>query len=356
MGSKIMRALGNSFFPDCYHIHASSIEELLDAVLGRKTPNIMLFSENPEQNLISVTSRINPSAIVFYEDPLDIAGYILRYRKIVWPAALQVACQNIATTAEVLSNPATLIIQRSDSLTLGEIIERISGYFGLALTPKHLHDIVKSLDLHDLSQFREPVESLMATVFDDYRPPLFGIPELSTDVVGLMEKVIGPLRQIPEHEPIPEIRWPVEVFFSQTPQKSVSGVTANPIDLMGPARYLYFGPYLCLPPGLWAMKAVFEVKDNLSFNMVEVDIYQGDNVLSYGQFDIPARGSFEVLTMIEIKQPERPVEFRIFMKEGAIEGAIELKSVVWSTPEPLQVYRRPFGLSYAATANSSSMA
>lgn len=63
---------------------------------------------------------------------------------------------------------------------------------------------------------------------------------------------------------------------------------------------------------------------------MEVDICQGDSVLSYGLFDIPVRGTFEVLTEIEVKQPERPLEFRIFMKEGAIEGLFELKRVIWN--------------------------
>lgn len=330
MGSKIMRALGNAVFPDCYHVHASSIEELRDAVLGRKTPNILLFSENPERNLVSVTSRINPASVVFCEDPSDIAGYVLRHRKVVWPAALQVACQNIATMAEVLANPSTLRIERSGDISLSDIFERISQHFGLALMPFHWRDIIATLDLDGPEQLHVPVETLMATLFDDYRPPVFGIYELTANVVQLMEQVYGPLRKLHEPEPLHEIRWPVEVFFSQTPQRLISGVTPDPISLLGPSRYIYFGPYLCLPPGHWTLHAVFEVKENLSYNKVEVDICQGDSVLSYGLFDIPVRGTFEVLTEIEVKQPERPLEFRIFMKEGAIEGLFELKRVIWN--------------------------
>lgn len=329
-GNKIMRALGDAVFPDCYHIHASSIEELRDAVLGRKTPNILLYSENPERDLVSVTSRINPAAVVFYEDPSDIAGYLLRHRKVVWPAALQVACQNIATMAEALASPACLRLERSGDATLGGIIERIARHFGLALTPFHWKEIIAALDLDGPGQLNEPIETLMAALFDDYRPPAFGIYELTADVVQLMEQVYGPLRRVHEPGPLHEIRWPVGVFFSQTSQKQISGVTQDPINLLGPARYLYFGPYLCLPPGKWSLQAVFEVNENLSYNKVEVDICQGDSVLSYGLFDIPVRGKFEVLTEIEINQPERPLEFRIFMKEGAIEGLFELKRVVWN--------------------------
>ncbi len=330
MGNKIMRALGDTILPDCYHIHASSIEELRDAILGRKIPNILLFSENPERNLVSVTSRINAASVVFCEDPSDIAGYVLRHRKVVWPAALQVACQNIATMAEVLANPSTLRIQRSEGITLSEIIERITQHFGLACAPFHWQGITAALDLDDPGQLHVPVETLMANLFDDYRPPVFGIYELTANVVQLMEQVYGPLRKVHDPGPIGEIRWPVEVFFSQTSQKMISGVTQDPIDLLGPARYIYFGPYLCLPPGQWTLQAVFEVKENLSYNKVEVDICQGDSVLSYGLFDIPVRGRFEVLTEIEVKQPERPLEFRIFMKEGAIEGLLELKQVIWN--------------------------
>lgn len=330
MGNKIMWALGNAVFPDCHSLHVNSIEELRDAVLGRKLPNILLFSENPEHNLLNVTSRINPSVVVFYEDPSDIAGYMLRHRKVVWPAALQVACQNIATVAEVVVNPATLVIRRAPDLILGELIEQIATHFGLNLAPSHWQDIVTTLGLSDPARLHAPVEALMAELFDDYRPPAFGIYELTADVVHLMELVYGPLRQVFDLAPLSEIFWPVEVFFSQTQQKSISGVTSSPIDLLGPARYLYFGPYLCLPPGQWRLHAVFEVKENLSFNKIEVDICQGDGVLSYGLFDIPVRGNFEVLTEIEVKQPERPLEFRIFLKEGAIEGLFTLKSVSWT--------------------------
>ncbi len=330
---RIMQALVEVLLPGCFQLEASTLEGLREAVTGRKTPSILLYAVDPDLSLVEVTHRVNPASVYFYEDPSDIVGFALRESQTVWPTALQVACKNIATVAAVIAAPQTLVIRRDPGLTLDAVISELCGHFGLPVTQEKRLEIAASLGIQDRANLEDPLEQWLQAQFEHYRPPMFGIYEVSGDVVELMETVYGPLRSLLVHQPVRDLQWPVQLFFSQTPQRTISGVTADPLSLLGPARYLYFGPYYCLPSGWWNLKVVFEVRENLSFNKVEIDVCQAGDSLSYGLFDIPVRGRFEIDTEIEIRLPEVPLEFRIFLKEGAIEGLLELKRVTWSMSE-----------------------
>lgn len=115
---------------------------------------------------------------------------------------------------------------------------------------------------------------------------------------------------------------------SSAPDKVFSG----PVELLGPARFLAYGPYLHLTSGRWRADIEFEISDNLSGNHLYVDAYAGD-ILAVVTTPLPASGSFRLPISFTITDPLEPVQLRFQSLSGSIEGVICLDRISLSLIE-----------------------
>lgn len=97
----------------------------------------------------------------------------------------------------------------------------------------------------------------------------------------------------------------------------------NPIDLMGPARCLTFGPYLYLPRGRWKARFTFLSKGNASSNTLGFDIVTAQHIEIDRTFDVTVSGKFAFDCEFAINDPHSPIEFRTFLRRGSIEGRFQ---------------------------------
>jgi hypothetical protein len=101
------------------------------------------------------------------------------------------------------------------------------------------------------------------------------------------------------------------------------------IAMMGSARYLIWGPYCFVPPGQWRVNAEIEVTENYSGNVILVDISieKGLVIAAKGQVALPSVGFFRFSLDFETGENLSPIEFRIFMAKGGIEGKFAFRCV-----------------------------
>ena len=120
-----------------------------------------------------------------------------------------------------------------------------------------------------------------------------------------------------------KLEWPVYALLRpEFPDR----LTIGPIDLTGPARHVYFGPYFALPAGVWSAHVSLEVQDCLSENRIGIDVF-ASKVLSVVHADLPPRGVYGCEVRFEIEDPSKPVEIRVQLLTGAIEGVILLRKI-----------------------------
>ncbi len=103
-------------------------------------------------------------------------------------------------------------------------------------------------------------------------------------------------------------------------------LTIGPIDLTGPARFIHYGPYFALPRGRWRADLVFEVSGCLSDNQIAIDVVSG-TVLSVIKMKLPPQGVYGCEIPFEIRVASNPVEIRLQLLTGAIEGFLALRSL-----------------------------
>ena len=103
-------------------------------------------------------------------------------------------------------------------------------------------------------------------------------------------------------------------------------MTVGPIDLTGPARYFFYGPYFALSAGLWSADISLEVQDCFSDNQIAVDVCAAE-ILAIIKMKLPSRGVYGCRIEFEIVDPSKPVEIRMQLLTGAIEGLIQVRGV-----------------------------
>jgi hypothetical protein len=119
------------------------------------------------------------------------------------------------------------------------------------------------------------------------------------------------------------ICWPREAFLlADDPGRPLTGT----IELVGPARFLVYGPYFHLPPGEWVATVELEVRDNATGNVLLVDACGGAEQQIFS-LRLPASGLFKFSIPVRVLDAYRSIEMRAFLGEGAIEGWIDWRSV-----------------------------
>ncbi|MCZ8182158.1 MAG: hypothetical protein O9322_04240 [Beijerinckiaceae bacterium] len=325
----LVRTIVASARPDFLAIEAESVRDMADQVAGRRVPGILVLSCRPESDLLQIAGRLHGRTILFDEYAEDLAGNFLRQKRFTWPVALQHTCAFLCTTAPVrkAGGPALTVLRRP-GLTLRMLLATILQVLEMPMEPAKLVEAAARIDIRLPQDLDRLLDEVLLERDPAITPAGAGIQELTMDAVELMRNIYEPIVTLINGGEARPIIWPVEIFFAQTEKKAVSGVRPEPQTMLGPARFLYFGPYLCLPAGRWQAMAEFEVKNNLSRNRVEIDISRNNETISFSLVDLPEEGFFTAVTDFFNDRGELPIEMRIFLKEGAIEGQFELKKVM----------------------------
>lgn len=119
-----------------------------------------------------------------------------------------------------------------------------------------------------------------------------------------------------------EFIWPSRSFYDgDTPNQPVLGSKL----LAGPARCIFYGPYFHLPCGQWNCEVHIEVQECRTDTLALLDVcFGGTMVLSAVSMRLPRRGVYAIDLSFEVAAANKPVEIRLNLLKGAIEGEILL--------------------------------
>lgn len=165
-----------------------------------------------------------------------------------------------------------------------------------------------------------PLEGQFAPDRDEPTAPDADAPPLAEDVAG----AIADLAAFYGHERVDDAREftiPLNLLLDGAPPHS--GL-AGPIELLGPARALSFGPFLFLPEGSWQLTVDFESLGNRGGNTLMFDVFVDGQVKNASEFDLLDDGNFTFSCEFAVRDPWSPFEFRSHMRKGAIEGRFTL--------------------------------
>jgi len=124
------------------------------------------------------------------------------------------------------------------------------------------------------------------------------------------------------------MRWPLACFFNgDIPEEPAP----DGVQLAGPARVLIFGPYFHLPPGIWTLRARLRFSAACAGTWFALELH-GKQRLGRCRFQAPttgldAAGLYAADFAASVSDPAEPVEARLVLERGAIEGEIALLDI-----------------------------
>jgi hypothetical protein len=309
-GTTLLQSLLSRFYGSCSVLAASTCDEI--KAFRSKAAAGVLYSEEPPEQLtiqfllqekIPIVALINTFSLATIElvsecgfPPLDAVRATSR-----WFSAM----------SEVVAARNVLVVRgKIGSKEFGQVAGKIASFLGLRASPvteagtaEHWYDI----DLPSASSIN-PADGVHASAVSRLSPEL-------QDYDHLLERGSNS-----------RLRWPNSMFHLT--DKEATPAT-DYIELTGAARLLVFGPYLGLPRGRWIAAPAISVDDNRSGNSIMIDISTnlGTELLANVQAKLPATGDYWCEIPFETPYCHLPIEVRLFLKQGAIEGKLRFNGV-----------------------------
>jgi hypothetical protein len=134
-------------------------------------------------------------------------------------------------------------------------------------------------------------------------------------VRGLMALVLGQTAQ--------SVIWNYSLFFDG---KTKTSPAPHKIEMTGPARCLYYGPYISLPVGQWEGSVYLGLSDDISETNLRVDACAPE-IEAVFLSRLKAGGVYRVPIRFSVRDARRHVEIRVFIDRGEIDGVLVFKQV-----------------------------
>lgn len=309
---EIVQAIAESVHGSYHWIAAGTADDLRKAWATRGERAVLLFGDVPSRDITKLITDAGVPVLVCLERPAVIVDHLQRTRHLTGLPAIRLASQSLATLHDIALHPnAHRLFSSVAEMRFEELARKISRITGLELDDEQVARVtrkllagwggatsLKMLDVQRSEVFRQDV-ALAADSLDGYDALINGMPA-------------------------DRFTWPPEVFLGVKPHGEP---IAGPIELIGSRRCFAYGPYFHLPSGSWDITIRFEVSNNASGNGLKIDAYT-DRTIEEGITRLPRDGHYTCSIGIVIEEPRLPLQIRLFIEEGAIEGRFTLHGVV----------------------------
>lgn len=279
----------------------STIEALRSGMIARKTRHLLLYSDCPAPAAIQLIKQTLPPVLIVADDPVRVAQSLRSKIGHEPLAAVRTTTLSFATLHDlVLGSARRKVLAPHDVASVADYLRQAAEFFSLSVTPADLAAVVDRFSAQDEW---EAARAEAATTI----APGGGI--------------VSPFRSIYEIKPADKFYWPPALFFGTEP---LGSPLQEKIDLTGPARPILYGPYMHLPTGVWDVVIRFTISENRSGNALLIEWLAANDIKQSAKVStLPEAGKFQGALQVEVTDPRDPLQLRISILEGAIEGIFE---------------------------------
>jgi hypothetical protein len=297
-----------------YRIFANTLNDLRAAWDRRDGRAVLLTTDWPDHELSRFLIDAGLPFVAVVDEPLQIV--LARFPHMDLVEAIRVATGHLTTLSPAFQHNRLIKI---DTRFLSEPLEKLlsalsSDLFGEAdhgvledakarMTPNDPDILVQDL-VDRYHGFKRDVDVLVRTLTTEQKAAAMSIAES-----------YGPLLK---DGTLQRVEWPLELFHFSTPG----------YKLVGRARTIVSGPFLSLPSGTWRATVQFETVENFSGNEIGAEIWIPPAAMAaQGHLSLPHQGLFKFWLDFEVVNPASRVELSMYLRRGAIEGKLKIRSV-----------------------------
>ena len=325
-GFAIVQAIAESTGDPHQQIPAVLVDDLQNALAelpDNKREQVVIVSDLPSTPLLDIMRASGAPAVIFLDDFEEIVKQLVETGAMELRPAVRHTTQVLCAIDQVRGDNVLRVRSDDGARPLKAFIESLCEFLGLERTARTAGEVMERLGyaagdrvtLRDyaLMKLPQPVSS----------EPIIARGDALEQ--AMLKFVAKQYAQVGSGVGVDRIAWPTDLFFqADPPQDFLEGHS----DLVGPARFLSYGPYLHLPKGSWSVNITIEVAENFSGNHLVVDVV-AETVLAVGETALPVSGVFGFDLAFEVEDPFVAVEVRSQITSGAIEGKLALREVVF---------------------------
>lgn len=312
----ILRRVGDVLFGG--HVFASALPPPSSGDGGQgpsPTQPVVLFADLATETLSDTVAGRRLPFLLIVDDFVSVVADLMRARSMAYLPAVRFATQAFALLDMLPDNDVLRVTPADCQRPFRGFIDGMIRFYGLVCSEAQFDAIVASLipgaggdeTLADyLRTFRQAAEVQSAVLTELQRGAL--------DVLAASYDAMAAGRR-PR-----SVTWPTSLAMRWGERPCA---LEGPIDLLGPARFIICGPYLHLPRGRWRMHVEIETRSCLSDNRIGADIFS-ETILAAATARLPSAGRYTFPLDFSIANPAAPLEIRIQVVTGCIEGSLEL--------------------------------
>jgi hypothetical protein len=280
---------------------------------------LVLSSDFPDADLCALFIKMRAPIVLFIDGFDDVVSYVSKTHAMSLSNSLRLCSRSICALEPLIRENAVLKFDsRAYRRPLKDIVLAIGTFFDVALPEAKIDQVISILAGERGAQ--STLSDYLLAVFPHATPPGKSIRGLAAEDRRLVGQVASAYSAIAAGHPLEEMDWPISLFLNlDYPVAPFPGR----VELLGPARFIAYGPYLHLSVGQWQATVVFEIAQNHSGNQLCVDAFSGE-VLSVVTTQLPPQGTYTFQIGFQISDSARPVELRFQILSGAIEGVFTL--------------------------------
>jgi len=294
----------------------------------RKNRAVVLLSDYPQPDIWAAFTHLKAPVVISIDDFATVALFSVVSRGFGGVDAARFATMGLINVepAVVSPPPFSLFVGDPKVETLGGLIVKLGAFYKAPMKDDALTKVLAFVGFAGLgyAAFGEYIDRNVTAVdrmAEDARASLESRSPLESELIDFLAPHYDAVAQ---GRPLERLEWPIYALLRpEFPDR----MTIGPIDLTGPARYIYFGPYFALPAGAWRADISLEVRDCYSDNHIAVDVCAAAELLSVVRARLPPKGVYGCQIRFEIEDPSKPVEIRMQLLTGAIEGVIRLHAI-----------------------------
>jgi hypothetical protein len=319
-GAQIVCAILKEIFGGCELVVARTVEDVAKYLSKTGIRSAILFNEYPDPLLVTLLAEEKVPIILFLNSFSYTVSELMSTGPLAVTDAVRTATICFSAIEEALAHHPMIIRSDVSRNAIGELTLSIIKFLKLSVRQDQLNNI--------LAEITSKAGERKVFYFEDCSSLTLDPANCDAGVSGRkiqqqMPSFCG-YESVLEGKLITSVQWPAEVFIAADQKGAPAD---HDIDLIGPARFLIYGPYFGLPRGKWLARPSFQLGENISGNRLLVDVVGSGNVLALGQCDLPTAGSFSLELAFEVSKPSLALEMRFQLMQGAIEGTFRLDQV-----------------------------
>lgn len=290
----------------------------------RENPDkaFIILSNAPEAELVDLFADAKLPVLICRESAANVLNYLL----LDCGVDLMGAFQNVSHTmvqAARLEHCSRALLLNSDSygISVFDLSQEIIRFFGMQ-TGQQQPELLKDA-LGGEQGCRASFLDFVLTQFPKWYSVKSFVGMLSTEDIALVEHVAQEYNFTADGRSASTFYWPRRCFHD-------GDIPGHPLVgsklLVGPARTLSYGPYMHLPAGIWHGEMQIELANCGTDTLALLDVFNGE-ILGAVSMRWPRNGSYAIDISFEVTESHKPIELRLQLLKGAIEGEVLLVGV-----------------------------